>query len=138
MSPGARPPCEVGPSGGSLSSFSPSRWSMISRPAQLAWMDMPSTGRIFHTASQVFGTSSSCISATAFVPFSSNTIFLPIGLFHPLDEQVFLPARDHVFARTGERIQARTDVREQVDGLRPARALWPGVSVVDDADLRRL
>src|SRR5687768_8774710 len=101
-------------------------------------MDMPSTGSMFHTASQVLGTSSSCISATALVPFSSKTIFLPIGLLHRLDEQVLLAAVDHVLARAREHIEARGSVREQVDGLRAAWSLRSGVSVVDDAQLGRL
>src|SRR5687767_15741357 len=108
---------------------------MISRPAQLAWMDMPSTGRMSQIASQVLGTSSSCISATARVPFSSKTIFLPIGLVHPLDEQFLLAAIDHVLAGAREVLEASGDVREQVDGLGAARALRPGVAGVDDAQL---
>src|SRR5437870_3100388 len=64
-------------------------------------MDIPSTGRMFHTASQVFGTTSSSISATALVPASSKTIFL-MALLHLLDDEVFLASVDHVFARLRE------------------------------------
>src|SRR5437870_13299361 len=98
-------------------------------------MDIPSTGRMFHTASQVFGTTSSSISATALVPASSKTIFLMV-LLHLLDDEVLLAAVDHVFARLREALQPGGHVREEVDVLWPSRPLRPRVSVIDDAELR--